>query len=173
MGNKKVTFDQDIDRLLLKSTKAKVRSYGVRYEGLKYTFAGFEDYIDRVISIREDNGKLLAFDSTNRYIGTLQEDSVCFWNGFAYYLKISYYSGMSALGTLSEYLLTELDDKDLDEKTIAELFTICTDISNAMDTEKGEKDILAAAFEMMELFKRLEKVLSTAPEIVKGLSEKT
>jgi hypothetical protein len=48
----------------LKSTKAKVRSYGVRYEGLKYTFAGFEDYLDRVISIREDNGSCLHFDST-------------------------------------------------------------------------------------------------------------
>lgn len=167
MGNKKVTFDQDIDKLLLKSTKVKVRAYGVRYEGLKYSFAGFEDYLDRVISIREDNGKLLAFDSTNRYIGTLKEDSVCFWNGFSYYLRISYYSGMSALGTLSEYMLTEMDDKGLDDKTLAELVAFCTDISNAMEVEKGKTDILAVTFEMMNLLMRMEKVLDTAPELFK------
>lgn len=172
MANKRIAFDKDMDRLLKKSTKVKVRSFGVRYEGLKYKFEGFEYYLDKVISIREDNGKLLAFDSTNRYIGTLQEDRICFWNGFSYYLKISYYSGMSALGTLSEYLLTELDDMELDEAIMMELSSLCTDISNAMEVEKGEKDIMAAAFEMMELFKSLEKVLATAPEIVKGLQEK-
>jgi hypothetical protein len=79
-------------------------------------------------------------------------------NGFAYYLKISYYSGMSALGYPMDI---PSDGKWMIriwmKRTIAELFTICTDICNAMDTEKGEKDFLAAAFEMMDLFKRLER----------------
>jgi len=171
MGNKKVTFDQDVDRLLKKSTKAKVRASGVRYQGIKYKFKGYENYQGKVVSIREANGKLQVFDSANRYIGTLQEDSTCFWNGFAYYLKLSYYSGMSALGTLSEYLLTELDDRGLDEATMAELVLLCTDIANAMEIEKGEKDIMTAAFEMMELFKRLEKVLTTAPELFKEFDQ--
>jgi len=163
-------FDKDIDGLVKKNAKARVRTGGVRYEGLKYKFKGFEDYIGKVVSIREDNGKLLVFDSTNRYIGTLQEESACFWNGFSYYLKLSYYSGMSALGTLAEYLLRELDNKELELVTANELAALCTDIDKALDKEKAEADILAAAFEMTELFKRMEKVLDAAPELFKDFT---
>lgn len=173
MANKKVTFDRDVDGLLKKSAKAKVRTGGVRYEGLKYRFKGFEDYIGRVVSIREDGGKLLVFDSTNRYIGNLKEDGICFWNGFAYYLKLSYYSGISAMGTLSEYLLTEFDDSGLDDAMIAELVAFCTDISNATNAENSEEDILEAMFKMMDLYKRLEKVLAAAPELLKKFSKKS
>lgn len=169
---KKDKFDQDIERLLNKGVKAKVRSFGVRYEGQKYTFDGFLQYIGRIVRIREDEGKLLVFDSASRYIGSLKESGACFLNGFEYYLKLSYYSGMSALNVFTEYLLTDHDDRALDEHILSELLNLCTDINKAKELENGKGDFLAAMFEMMGFYKKLEKVLNAAPEIVKDLRQK-